>query len=209
MKGKKPPPVMEPPLVAPPPLDHTNAAGVQRLWAKKLKLPVETTNRLGIKLVLIPPGSLVDHAYYLGKYEVTQGEWQEVMNYNPSFFGPKNPKVAGMDTSKFPVEQVSWFDSVEYCNKLSDRDGLKPYYELKVLETERSGDRQGGDEDPGGQWLSHSDRTGMGAWLPRGDEDEVPLWRQGRGLAGVCVVRQEQRRPNACGGGEEAQRVWL
>ena len=42
-----------------------------------------------------------------------------------------------MDTSKFPVERVSWFDSVEYCNKLSEREGLKPYYELTV--TKRGG----------------------------------------------------------------------
>lgn len=54
------------------------------------------------------------------------------MGYNPSEFNPKNPSVAGMDTSKFPVETVTWHDSVEYCNKLSQREGLKPYYELTV-----------------------------------------------------------------------------
>jgi formylglycine-generating enzyme required for sulfatase activity len=55
-----------------------------------------------------------------------------VMGYNPSFFGPKNPKVAGLDTSKFPVEMVNWFESVEFCNRLSVREGLKPYYEVTV-----------------------------------------------------------------------------
>jgi formylglycine-generating enzyme required for sulfatase activity len=60
-----------------------------------------------------------------------------VMGYNPSGFGPNNPKVAGMDTSKFPVENMSWFDSVEFCNKLSEQEGLKPCYDLKV--TRRGG----------------------------------------------------------------------
>ncbi len=73
-------------------------------------------------MVLIPPGELVKYPYRLGKYEVTQEEWQKVMGYNPSSF--KGPNL--------PVETVNWFDSVEFCNKLSEREGLKPYYDLQV-----------------------------------------------------------------------------
>ena len=106
---------------------------LQADWAAKLQLPVEATNKIGMKLMLIPPaGEALPQAYYLGKYEVTQGEWMQVMNYNPSKFGPKNAKTAGLDTSKFPVESVNWFDSVAFCNNLSQLDGLPPYYELKV-----------------------------------------------------------------------------
>ena len=119
-------------------LTEKEAKKQQEEWAAKLKLPVEATNKIGMKMILIPPaGAALPKAYYLGKYEVTQGEWEKVMGYNPSGFGPKNAKVAGMDTSKFPVEMVSWFDSVEFCNKLSEREGLKPYYDLKV--TKRGG----------------------------------------------------------------------
>jgi hypothetical protein len=123
----------EPPPVEPPPLDETNAAEVQRLWAKKMKVPVETTSKLGIKMVLIPPAGLVETPYTVGKYKVTQKEWQLVMGNNPSYFKAGQDKVVGLDRESFPVEQVSWFDSVEYCNKLSAREGLKPYYGLKVL----------------------------------------------------------------------------
>jgi len=126
----------------PPTFGEKEAKRQQADWAAKLKLPVEVENKIGMKLRLIPPGDGVAKAFYLGKYEVTQGEWvREVMGYNPSWFVPKNPsvadKVAGLDTSKFPVEQVSWFDSVEFCNKLSELEGMKPYYELTV--TKRSG----------------------------------------------------------------------
>src|SRR5204862_6008172 len=111
-------------------VDESAAKKQQADCAAKLNLPVETTNKLGIKLILIPPaGAALPKAYYLGKYEVTQRQWEQVMGYNPSQYGPKEAKVAGMDTSMFPVERVSWFDCLEYCNKLSEREGLKPYYE--------------------------------------------------------------------------------
>jgi len=59
-------------------------------------------------------------SFYLGKYEVTQKEYQEVMGTNPSEFKGDN----------LPVENVSWFDAVEYCNKRSQREGLTPAYTI-------------------------------------------------------------------------------
>src|SRR6185369_16542496 len=104
---------------------------LQRDWAAKLKVEVETRSPSGMVLVLIPPGgAALPRPYWLGKYEVTQKQWQAVMGYNPSSFQTPNKKVEGLDTKSFPVEMVSWYDSVEYCNKLSAREGLKPYYEL-------------------------------------------------------------------------------
>ena len=99
-------------------------------------------------MILIPPaGAALPNAYYLGKYEVTQGEWKNVMGYNPS------GSQAGMDWKIFPVQCVSWFDSVEFCNKLSKREGLKPYYELTV--TKRQGPATGG---PRRTAAGHTDR---------------------------------------------------
>jgi formylglycine-generating enzyme required for sulfatase activity len=57
-------------------------------------------------------------SFYMGKYEVTQKEWVEIMGANPSHFKG--------DT--LPVEQVSWHDAIEYCNKRSLREGLTPAY---------------------------------------------------------------------------------
>lgn len=50
--------------------------------------------------------------------EVTQKLYENVMGENPSFFKGEN----------FPVENVSWYDAVYFCNKLSERDGLEPVY---------------------------------------------------------------------------------
>ncbi len=58
--------------------------------------------------------------FYIGKYEVTQKEWTAVMGSNPSKFIGDN----------MPVEMVNWYDSVEYCNKRSIKEGLQPYYNV-------------------------------------------------------------------------------
>lgn len=58
--------------------------------------------------------------FYMGKYQVTQGEWEEVMGGNPSRFKGKN----------HPVEQVSWYDAVAFCNALSQKAGYGGCYRI-------------------------------------------------------------------------------
>ena len=126
------------PAYVPVTLEEKEAKKLQADCAAKLKTDVETKSPTGIAMVLIPPGGeALPKAYLLGKYEVTQGEWETVMGYNPSAFKKGSQAVEGLDTSRFPVEGVSWFESVEYCNKLSAQEGMKPYYDLTV--TKRSG----------------------------------------------------------------------
>ena len=112
--------------------------------------PNEFTSKLtGMKLALIPAGTFtmgspageadrhpnespthmvrISQPFYMGVYEVTQGEYESVMGTNPSFFsksGGGSGKVSGQNTSRFPVEQVSWNDAVEFCEKLSAKDGV-------------------------------------------------------------------------------------
>jgi formylglycine-generating enzyme required for sulfatase activity len=57
--------------------------------------------------------------YYIGKYEVTQGQWQAVMGSNPSNF-----KNCG---DNCPVESVSWNDAQEFVRKLNQRSGGGKY----------------------------------------------------------------------------------
>ena len=63
----------------------------------------------------------VTRSFYLGVYEVTQGEFTKVMGYNPS-------TVRG--SARLPVQTVSWFDAVSFCNGLSQLDGLDVAYEI-------------------------------------------------------------------------------
>jgi formylglycine-generating enzyme required for sulfatase activity len=59
-------------------------------------------------------------SFYMSKYQVTQKEYREVMGVNPSDFEGDN----------LPVENVTWFDAVEYCNKLSQKEGFTPVYTI-------------------------------------------------------------------------------
>ena len=59
-------------------------------------------------------------SFYMGIYQITQAEYEPVMGANPSRF--KGPNL--------PVENVSWYDAVEYCNRLSQREGLTPAYTI-------------------------------------------------------------------------------
>lgn len=59
--------------------------------------------------------------FYMSKYEVTQGLYKAVTGSNPSYFNGDDNR---------PVEEVSWYDAVIFCNKLSDLDGFSPAYRI-------------------------------------------------------------------------------
>ena len=72
--------------------------------------------------------------FLLGKTEVTQDQYQAVMRTNPSHFsstGRGRGYVKGRSTEKYPVENVSWFDAILFCNALSEQHGLTPYYQIE------------------------------------------------------------------------------
>ena len=67
-------------------------------------------------------------AFYMGKYEVTQEQYLAVMGTNPSFF--MSGAAAGEIQGKRPVERVSWYDAIVFCNKLSMMENLEPVYSI-------------------------------------------------------------------------------
>jgi uncharacterized protein (TIGR02996 family) len=101
-------------------------------------------NSVGMELALIPPGSFlmgspeseedryadegplrtvtISRPFYLGVYSVIQTEYERVMGSNPSSFRPGGSRaqaVEGLDTSRFPVEGLSWPDAAAFCERLS------------------------------------------------------------------------------------------
>ena len=135
------------PTLANVPFNGESAKKHQKQWAEYLGQPVILTNSIGMKLVLVPPGEFlmgspknerfrgsketrhrvrITKPFYLGMYEVTQAEYQQVMGTNPSRFsssGSRKHLLTRQDTLRFPVEDVSWNDAVAFCRKLSSREG--------------------------------------------------------------------------------------
>ena len=56
--------------------------------------------------------------FEIGQFLVTQALWESVMGNNPSYFSG----------GRRPVESVSWFDCIQFCNRLSEREGLRAAY---------------------------------------------------------------------------------
>jgi formylglycine-generating enzyme required for sulfatase activity len=61
----------------------------------------------------------LDHDYYIDRTEVTQAMFQRVMGNNPSFFKGDSTR---------PVENVSFIDAAEFCNRRSVAEGLSPCF---------------------------------------------------------------------------------
>jgi formylglycine-generating enzyme required for sulfatase activity len=113
---------------------NTTTSGGSNTRSQRSALPRTRTNRTGIEFVLIPPGSFmmgstngdadqkpvhqvtINYSFYKGKYEVTQAQWQKVMENNPSNFKGDN----------LPVEQVSWNDAIAFIARLNaQNDGFR------------------------------------------------------------------------------------
>ncbi|MCR5699495.1 MAG: formylglycine-generating enzyme family protein [Treponemataceae bacterium] len=75
------------------------------------------TKLLGVKYSYI---RIPDKKYAIGKSEVTQELYEAVMDENPSYFKGEN----------LPVEKVSWYDAIYFCNKLSILFKLTPVYSV-------------------------------------------------------------------------------
>ena len=99
---------------------------------------VEPRGPAGMEFVWIPPGAFrlgsassnadgderpltqvrISQGFWLGKHEVTQREWEAVMDSNPSHFS---------GCRGCPVEQVSWGDVQEFVSRLNEQEGRQVY----------------------------------------------------------------------------------
>jgi formylglycine-generating enzyme required for sulfatase activity len=208
----KPPSSGSPPT--PPPLSSDRA--------RPSSDPVEPrkgfAESIGIKLKLIPAGQFqmgssdeekyafederpkhrvrITRPFYLAAHEVTQGQYRAVMGENPSRF-------TGSDD--LPVEQVSWNDAIAFCNKLSEREGMKPYYRSSA------GEPSGGDGfrlPTEAEW-EYACRAGSSTRYSFGDDmalmDEY-AWVNGN--AGNKPHPVGQKRPNGFGLYDMHGNVW-
>ncbi len=80
------------------------------------------TFTMGDATYATPLHSVTLSSFYISKTEVTQGQWKTVIGGNPSYFSSLGDNG--------PVEQVTWYDCINYCNKLSIKEGKIPCYNI-------------------------------------------------------------------------------
>jgi formylglycine-generating enzyme required for sulfatase activity len=189
--------VGDPPPPAIAPFDSATAKEHQEAWAKYLGVTVETENSIGMKLRVIPAGTFtmgeggrgqevtLTKPFMLGTHEVTQEQYEKIMDINPSL------SKGGIK----PVTHVSWEDAVKFCLKLSELPAEKAAGRIYRLPTEA-------------QW-EHACRSGTQTTYSFGD-DESKLGDYGwfrdnsNGRNHPCGVKQ----PNAWGLSDMHGNVW-
>ena len=67
--------------------------------------------------------------FYIGKYEVTQKQWREIMGTDARQHWPEG-SASFDEGDNYPMYYVSWYEAVEFCNKLSKLVGYKPVYRI-------------------------------------------------------------------------------
>jgi formylglycine-generating enzyme required for sulfatase activity len=172
-------------------------------------MPKTIANTIGMTLVLIPAGEFlmgspdsdkdanadekpqlrlrITRPSYLGATEVTRGQYRAVTGEYPSLY-------KGSDD--LPVDEVSWNEAIAFCNKLSARERLKPYYQFG------GGAQSGGDGyrlPTEAEW-EYACRAGTTTRFGAGDADASLgeyAWFYGNAKGGPHPVGR--KRPNAWG----------
>jgi sulfatase modifying factor 1 len=78
------------------------------------------------------PSKIMSGAFMLGETEVTQELFGSVMGFNYSKFKDLP------DSAKRPIEQISFYDCLVFCNKLSEALGLEPHYKISDIVYDKS-----------------------------------------------------------------------
>jgi sulfatase modifying factor 1 len=81
-----------------------------------------------------PTRTVTLDAFYMGKYEVTKAEWDEVRTWALSN-GYTDLALGSGKASNHPVLSISWYDIVKWCNARSQREGLTPAYYTNDAQT--------------------------------------------------------------------------
>ena len=146
---------------------HTNSIGMEFVLipAGSFLLEEYTENEFGEKVHR--PKAIISKPFYLGKYQVTQEQWEAVMGSNPAQFN-------GGDK---PVENVSWNDAQEFIRRLNAREKHERYRLPTEMEWEYAA--RGGTsskyffmEDPV-IWEEAEDRLEAYAWFNKNSGDST------------------------------------
>jgi formylglycine-generating enzyme required for sulfatase activity len=174
-----------------------------------------------LKLVLIPAGEFlmgspdtdpdasddekpqhrvrITRPYYVGIHEVTQRQYRAVTGENPSNF-------KGSDD--LPVENVRWNDAINYCNALSRKEGLIPFYRVQAERVEVPDWNGPGYRLPTEAQWEYACRAGSKTRYSFGDVANLDEYAWYSGDSGDKTHPVGEKRPNAWGLYDMHGNVW-
>ena len=133
-----------------------------------------------------PQHQVTVSSFYIGKYPVSQDDYQQIMGSNPSSFKGSN----------LPVEQVSWFDAIAYCNKRSLAEGLTPVYTVNGNNVSWNSDANGYRLPTEAEW-EYACRAGTQTPFYSGNSVNDAGWHSGNSGGKTHPVGEKQ--PNSWG----------
>jgi formylglycine-generating enzyme required for sulfatase activity len=104
------------------------------------------------KYIAETPQTVTLSSFYIGKYEITQQQYQIFMTgnsagipVNPSYFDGSSGRepATGETQNRRPVEFLTWFDAVYFCNVLSTKEGRQPVYTITGITLGTTGNQTG------------------------------------------------------------------
>jgi formylglycine-generating enzyme required for sulfatase activity len=138
---------------------------------------------------------MITHPFYIGKYEVTQEQWEKLMGKNPSTL--KGPK--------YPVEHVNWNDCQQFLKKLNEIELRTSIFPNGHEGAERTGSFRLPTE---AEW-EWACRAGTRTWFCFGDSvASLGEFAWYRGNSGDITHRVGEKKPNAWGLYDLHGNVW-
>ena len=137
----------------------------------------------------------ISQGFWMGKYPVTQALWEGVKGVNRSVFNGANR----------PVENVSWFDVVRFCNQLSHYEGLDPVYQIDGTEVTCDWEANGYRLPTEAEW-EYCARAGQDFKFSGSNSLRSVAWYADTSLGATHPVGE--KKPNAFGLYDMTGNVW-